>query len=133
MDDALSSARHVQALLAIPFLLMGASHIVQPAMWRTFFTRLQSEGTPALVTRTFMLEMWPALLLVVFHRVWSGPAVVLTLYGHALLLKVVLSMLIPGIGMRSLHMAERGDTGFRVGGLLLVALGGLCVWLQVRA
>ena len=133
MDDALSSARHVQALLAIPFLLMGASHIVQPAMWRTFFTRLQSEGTPALVTRTFMLEMWPALLLVVFHRVWSGPAVVLTLYGHALLLKVVLSMLIPGIGMRSLHMAERGDIGFRVGGILLVALGGLCVWLQVRA
>jgi hypothetical protein len=132
VDDALTSAQHVQALLAIPFLLMGASHIVQPAMWRLYFTRLQAEGTPALVTRTFMLEMWPALLLVVFHRVWTGPAVVLTVYGYVLLVKVVLSMLMPSVGMRSLQMAERGDTGFRVGGILLVALGLLCVWLRVR-
>ena len=130
MDDALSSARHVEALLAIPYLLMGASHVAQPGMWRAYFTRLHKEGTPALVTRTFMLELWPALLIVVFHQVWTGPAAALTLFGHALMLKIVLSMLVPGIGMRSLGMAERGDASFRVGGLVLVGLGLLCVYLR---
>ena len=36
----------------------------------------------------------------------------------------------PGIGMRSLAMAEKGDASFRVGGLVLVGLGLLCVYLR---
>ena len=130
MNDPLSSARHVEALLAIPYLVMGASHAAQPGMWRKYFMRLHAEGTPALVTRTFTLELWPALLIVVFHQVWTGPAVALTLFGHALLLKVVLSMVVPGFGMRSLAMAEKGEISFRVGGLVLVGMGLLCVYLR---
>ena len=130
MDDALASARHVEALLAIPYLLMGASHIAQPGMWRAYFMRLHAEGAPALVTRTFTLELWPALLVVVFHQVWTGPAAVVTVFGHALMAKIVLSMLVPGFGLRSLGMAEKGDAGFRVGGLVLVGLGLLCVYLR---
>ena len=37
-------------------------------MWREYFERLHAQGAPAVVTRTFTLELWPALLLVVFHR-----------------------------------------------------------------
>jgi hypothetical protein len=132
-SDPLASARLVEALLAIPYLVLGASHIVQPAMWREYFTRLYAEGAPGLVTRTFTLELWPALLIVVFHQVWTGPAALLTTFGHALLVKIVLSMLIPSVGLRSLRMAERGDTGFRVGGCVLVALGLLCVYLRWAA
>lgn len=129
MSDTLPSAHAVQALLAIPFVLMGLSHIVQPAMWRDYFTRLHAQGPPAIVTRTFTLELWPALLLVVFHRVWSGPAVILTLYGYALLLKIVVSLLVPRIGLRSLALADKGDNGFRAGGIVLVALGLLSGYL----
>ena len=130
MDPALPSPRHIEALLAIPYLLMGASHIAQPGMWRAYFTRLHAEGAPALVTRTFTLELWPALLIVVYHQVWTGPAAIITVFGHALLLKIVLSMLMPGVGLRSLAMAEKGDAGFRVGGLVLVGLGLICVYLR---
>jgi len=130
MDPTVPSARHVEALLAIPYLLMGASHVAQPGMWRSYFMRLHAEGASALVTRTFALELWPALLIVVFHQVWTGPAAIITAFGHALLAKIVLSMLVPGVGMRSLGMAERGDAGFRVGGLVLVGLGVLCVYLR---
>ncbi len=59
MSDTLPSAQAVQALLVIPFVLMGLSHIVQPAMWRAYFTRLHAKGPPAIVTRTFTLELWP--------------------------------------------------------------------------
>lgn len=132
MPDATITAPYVEALLAIPFLLMGASHVAQPAMWREYFVRLGEQGPPAVVTRTFVLELWPALLIVVFHQVWSGLPVLLTLYGHLLLLKIALSMLAPAVGLRSLHLARKGDAGFRVGGGVLVALGGLCVFLVLR-
>ena len=59
VSDTLPSAQAVQALLVIPFVLMGLSHIVQPAMWRAYFTRLHAKGPPAIVTRTFTLELWP--------------------------------------------------------------------------
>ena len=127
MPDSLLTAPYVRALLAVPFVLMGLSHIVQPAMWREYFGRLHAEGAPAIVTRTFMLELWPALLIVVFHRVWTFPAVVLTLFGHLLLLKIVVSLLAPTLGLRSLAQARRGDIGFQVGGVVLIALGVLCV------
>jgi len=133
MEDPLPSATiaasHVEALLAVPSVLMGLSHVLQPAMWREYFVRLRAEGPAALVTRTFVLELWPALLIVVFHQAWSGPQVVITVYGHLLLLKIVLSMLAPAIGLRSLDMARKGDAGFRAGGVVLVALGALCAHL----
>jgi uncharacterized protein YjeT (DUF2065 family) len=123
MPDPSVTAPYVEALLAIPFVLMGLSHVAQPAMWRTYFVGLHEQGERALVTRTFVLELWPALLIVVFHQVWSGPHVILTLYGHALLTKVVVSMLAPRVGLRSLALAEKGDAGFRIGGLALIGLG----------
>ena len=130
MQPTSSAPDAVRALLAIPFLVMGLSHTMQPAMWREYFVRLHAEGPPAVVTRTFTLELWPALLLVVFHRDWTWPAVILTAYGHLLLLKIVLSLLAPAIGLRSLAMAGHGDAGFRWGGLVLVALGVLCLALS---
>ncbi len=90
--------------------------------------RLHAEGASGLVTRSFALELWPAILIVAFHQVWSGPAAVLTLYGHLLLLKITLSMLQPAIGLRSLSMAEtKGNRGFQAAGVVLCALSALCV------
>jgi hypothetical protein len=105
---------------------MGLSHAVQPSMWRAYFMHLHAQGPTGLVTRTFTLELWPALLIVVFHRVWAGPPLFLTIYGHALLLKIVVSLLVPSVGLRALAQAERGDAGFRIGGVVLMALGALC-------
>ncbi|MCB9763764.1 MAG: hypothetical protein H6739_28605 [Alphaproteobacteria bacterium] len=127
------TAPFVQALLVLPFFVMGLSHIVQPAMWREYFLGLHAQGPPGLVTRTFSLELWSALLIVTFHQVWGGPAVVLTLYGHALMTKIILSMLAPRLGLRSLALAGKGDNGFRAGGVMLMALGALDLWVLIRA
>ena len=114
---------HVQFIMAFACVLMGISHIVQPGMWRDYFTVLHGEGPRAIVTRTFVLEFWPALIIVAFHQVWSGPGIVLTLYGWALLTKCTLSILWPRIGLRSLAMAQKGDKGFVIGGVGLMLVG----------
>ncbi len=128
MPSVTQTAPIIEAVLVLPFLLMGLSHLVRPAMWREYFVQLHQRGTSALITRSFAFEIWPALLLVVFHQVWSGPAVILTVYGHILALKVVLSLIFPEIGMRSLAMAKRGDQGFRMAGAMLLGLGGISLY-----
>lgn len=118
----------VQMLLLPAFVMLGLSHIVRPAMWVKFFGDLHDQGSSGVILRTFALELWPALAIVALHPVWSGPGLVLTLYGWALALKCTISMLVPQIGLRSLAMASRGPRTFVISGVMLVAMGGVCLW-----
>ncbi|MEM9018145.1 MAG: hypothetical protein AAGC68_14110 [Verrucomicrobiota bacterium] len=122
------SILYVEAIFAIPAILLGISHLVQPRMWRTFFIGLADRGTDGVLVRTFLFELWPAVLIVVFHQDWSFPGIFLTVYGHALLLKVILSLLVPRTGKKSLAQAEQtGNWAFIPAGIVLLVLGVLCV------
>ncbi|MEM0985166.1 MAG: hypothetical protein AAGJ32_02870 [Pseudomonadota bacterium] len=117
----------VEAVLALPFLLLGLSHCIQKQMWVDFFSELAARGPSGVVWRTFMLELWPAVLIVVFHQDWRWPGLIITLYGHLLMVKVGLSVLAPELGLKSLRQVERvGLQGFLVAGGILIVLGLLC-------
>ncbi|MEM9208800.1 MAG: hypothetical protein AAGA61_06110 [Pseudomonadota bacterium] len=129
MFTTTSSAAAVQAVMTLPFILFGLSHIVQPNLWREFFGYLHGLGATGVVIRTFALELVPATVIVTFHQVWSGVPVALTIYGWLLMIKITLSMLVPSIGLRSLGMSDTADgRGFVVGGIVLLGLGGVCIW-----
>lgn len=112
----------VQTIMLIAGLIMGLSHLFQPRMWARFFVQLRETG--AGVVANGLINIAPAAVIVGLHQVWSGPAVVLTVYGWLLLLKTALTLTVPAIGERSLSMARRGDNGFRIAGagLLIVAI-----------
>ena len=118
----------VQFIMFFSAILMGISHIAQPKMWEDYFTQLHERGEIAIVTRTFILELWPALIIVTLHQVWQGPAIVLTLYGWLLLTKCTISILAPKVGMKSLKQAQRGDKGFIFAGLMLIVVGICAGW-----
>lgn len=113
----------VQFVLAVSCLLAGLSHIVQPGMWVRYFTGLHTQGTDGVITRTFALELWPALVIVTLHQVWSGPGIVVTIYGWLLTAKCAVSLLAPEIGLRSLKMAQKGERAFTVAGVALCLVG----------
>ncbi len=120
-------AHPIEAFLAIPFLIMGLSHIVQPTMWRDFFGTLHSMGPRGVIWRTFALELWPAASIVSFHQEWSWPGIILTLYGHLLMLKITIGLISPAVGLRSLAMSQsHGEKGFVIAGTLLCLLGFFC-------
>jgi hypothetical protein len=123
------AALAVEAVLIIPFLLFGLSHVVQPGLWRDFFAYLVGLGPKGLIFRSFMVELVPSLLIVVFHQVWHGPAVAVTILGHALLAKLCIALLHPGLAMRGMALAEGSPRRFQIGGLLLIAMGLLCLYL----
>jgi hypothetical protein len=113
----------LQMVMLISCGLMGLSHLVQPRIWTEFFAHLVERGRIGLVFNQ-LINAAPAAVIVSLHQVWSGPAVVLTLYGWLLLIKSATGLLLPGLGMRSLKLSRRGDGAFRGAGiaLLLVAL-----------
>jgi hypothetical protein len=92
-------------------------------MWADFFGALHAEGTRGVVLKTFALELWPAMLVVTLHQVWSGPGIVLTLYGWVQLLKIAVAMLRPELGLRSMAMADGGARSFVPAGVVLMGLG----------
>ena len=124
ITDATSA---VQFIMAATAGVMGLSHILQPKMWVDFFGRLHQQGESGVVTRV-MIELWPAILIVAFHQVWSGPGIVLTIYGWMLSLKIVIGLVAPQIGVRGLAMSQRGDWRFQVAGVILLAISVCAAW-----
>lgn len=121
LTDAPSTVEFVMLVSCVP---MGLSHILRPALWVDFFTRLHAQGTAGLVGKVLAVELWPALLIVSLHQVWWGPGIVLTVYGWAQFAKVWLALLVPQIGMRSLALAQgRGERGFVLAGGMLMGVG----------
>ncbi len=115
----------VQMIMLISCVLMGLSHLLQPQMWSEFFSHLVERGRFGLVANQF-LNAAPAAIIVSLHQVWSGPAIVLTLYGWLLLLKSCIGLLLPELGMRSLKMSRHGDRAFRAAGVTLLFVGLAC-------
>ncbi len=90
-------------------------------------------GTAGVVIRTFALELMPAMMIITFHLVWSGPEILLTLYGVLLSLKIAISLLVPSVGLKSLAMADRNQiVPLRVAGATLIAISAACFWALFR-
>ena len=126
VDDAPSA---VQMFMVITCLLMGVSHLVQPRLWVDFFVKLAERGNLGVVANQ-LLNTTAGGVIVALHQVWTGPAIVLTLYGWALVLKSVVGLWTPAGGMRMMRMARHGDNAFRIAGVAMLLVG-LCAALAL--
>jgi hypothetical protein len=115
----------VQTVMLMSCVLMGLSHLVQPQLWVDFFAVLRGLGRPGLVANSF-INSTSGIVIVSLHQVWSGPAVLLTLFGWMLLTKSAVSLLLPDIGMRSLNLSRVGSGAFRAAGIGLLVVGSAC-------
>lgn len=121
LDDPQSTVQFIFLISCVP---LGLSHIVRPALWVDFFGKLHAQGPSGLVLKVLAVELWPGIILVTLHQVWWGPGIVLTIYGWAQFAKLWITLLAPELGMRSMAMAEtKGERGFVIGGIMLLAVG----------
>lgn len=117
-------AAFVEFVMLLTGAIMGLSHIVQPRMWAEYFGALAERGHAGVVTKVLQVELWPSLLIVSLHQVWSGPGVVVTVVGWLLLAKVAMGLLAPDLTLRSMQMAERGGRSFVPAGIALLVVSG---------
>jgi uncharacterized protein YjeT (DUF2065 family) len=121
-----------QIFAAISFLVIGLSHLGQPKAWVAFYQALAARGTPGVFLEGFVLLNFGAII-IAFHNVWHGPALVLTLIGWAQVLKGMGRFLAPQVGLRIMQRASLERAWhFRVGGLVALLLSGYLWWLRFR-
>ena len=121
-----------QVFAAISFLVIGLSHLSQPKSWVAFYQALAARGTTGVFIEGFLLLNFGAII-VAFHNVWHGPAILLTLIGWAQLLKGVGRFVLPHVGLRVMQRAtlERAWY-FQIGGVVALLLSGFLWWLRFR-
>jgi hypothetical protein len=117
-------AAFVEFVMLLSGGIMGLSHIVQPGMWAEYFGGLAERGRAGVVTKIMQVELWPALLIVSLHQVWSGPGIVVTVLGWLLLTKVAVGLLAPNLALRSMRMAEGRRRSFVPAGVALLVVSG---------
>jgi len=97
--------RPVEWFVAVTSLVVGASHIARAGDWVEVYARLHRAGRPGAFANGAMSLLVGAAV-VAGHGGWSWPGAVLTAFGWLLVLKGSLSLLAPGLALRSM---ERGS------------------------
>ena len=121
----------VEKLVAVGFVVIGISHLVQPRAWSEFFIGMREKGAAgSLQLGLFNLPF--ALLIIAFHNIWHGLPMIVTVIGWGLLLKSLLYLTWPKHGLRMLGTVSIESSWlFVAGGVISIAIGGLiffCLW-----
>jgi hypothetical protein len=122
-----------QTFAAISFLVIGLSHLGQPKSWVAFYQALAARGTAGVFLEGFLLLNFGAII-VAFHNVWDGPALLFTVIGWAQVLKGVGRFLAPQVGLRTMQRVTPERTWhFQIGGVLALLVSGFLWWLRFRS
>jgi hypothetical protein len=115
----------VQLFVAVQSSIIAVSHIVQPHAWVDFFVWLRGKGHAGVFANGF-LSLWFGGLIVAFHPVWSGPAIVITLIGWAQVIKSAIAFVVPSLSMRGFQrVSHERSREFVIAGSGLLAISAL--------
>lgn len=118
----------IQLLFAIAFIVIGVSHLAQPLAWIRLFINLREQGEPG-VLLVSLVTFPSGLLIAVFHSVWTGIPLILTLIGWGFLIKGTLYLVYPKLGLRALGRLREENAGMLCwAGIGLILIGGLLAW-----
>ena len=123
----------IQLYAAITLLVIGLSHLLQPRGWVTFFQHLAAKGVTGAFVEGFLCLSFGGII-VAFHNVWHGPAIVLTIVGWGQVFKALVRFLAPSIALKAMaRMTPERAWYFQAGGAFALALSGYMWWLRFSA
>jgi hypothetical protein len=123
----------VQVFAAVGFLVIGLSHLIQPKAWVTYFQDLAARGNTGAFLEGFLLLSFGSVI-VAFHNVWSGPAVVLTLVGWTQVLKGAVRFIAPDVALRVMRRVSHDRAWhFQAGGVFALLLSAYLWWVRLRS
>jgi uncharacterized membrane protein len=121
-----------QVFAAVSLLVIGLSHLIQPKAWVRYFHSLVAQGTSGAFVDGFLCLSFGAII-VGFHNVWHGPALLLTLLGWAQVLKGLGRFVAPEFALRVMARASIERAWFfQLGGVFALLLSGYIWWLRFR-
>ncbi len=115
----MSTIQSIELFTAINLSIVGLSHFLQPRIWVDFFVFLHSKANAGNIFNG-LLALSVGTLVFSFHVVWTWPRILITIYGLAQILKGLLYLLIPSIGINSMARVRPGqEYKFRWVGLIM--------------
>ncbi|MFL2771016.1 MAG: hypothetical protein ACJZ9F_08395 [Rhodospirillaceae bacterium] len=107
-------------------ILIGLSQIYSTGYWESYYRWLSSMGSRG-VRFNGLISLAISGPIVTLHNVWSGPPILLTLFGWLLLTESALCLFLPGAGLAGLaEVEEAARRRIIVGtGAALVIVGGV--------
>ena len=125
--------QEIQVFAAISFLVIGLSHLVQPKAWVEFFRALAAKGTTGAFLEGFLLLNFGAIV-VAFHNIWQGPAIVLTLIGWAQVLKGLVRFVFPEVALRVMRrLTMERAWQIQVSGVFALAVSAFLWWVRFQS
>jgi hypothetical protein len=123
----------IQLYAAVTLLVIGLSHLVQPKGWVTFYQHLAARGVNGAFLEGFLCLSFGGII-VAFHNVWRGPAIVLTIVGWAQVFKGLVRFVAPRIALKRMaSITPERAWLFQAGGVFALALSGYMWWLRMSA
>jgi hypothetical protein len=122
--------RETEIFAALIYFALGLSHIVQPRAWAELFLLLKSWGKAGAFVDGF-LNLLLGAIIVSFHNVWHGLALVITMVGWGQVIKGLRIMVLPQIHLNQIERRISLERAwmFRPAGTMLVALSVLFVYI----
>ena len=121
----------IRAFVAVNFLVLRLSHVLQHHAWAEFFAYLHSLGRPGAFANGF-LSLVTGTLIVAFHNVWSGYPMAVTLLGWSMVLKAIVTFVLPEVGLRSMvRIGPDNSRLLRVPGAIMIVVSaalGYSLW-----
>jgi hypothetical protein len=122
-----------QVFAAVSLLVIGLSHLLQPKAWVAYFQALAAQGPSGAFVEGFLCLTFGGII-VGFHNVWHGPAIVLTLLGWAQILKGLGRFVAPQLAVSVMARASMERAWFfRAGGVFALVLSGYLFWVRYLA
>ncbi len=101
MEDAIIS-------FAAPTLIfMGLTQIYRTGHWQDYYRWLSGMGSAG-VRFNGLISLAIGSPIVIFHNIWSGPPLLLTIFGWLLLSESALCLFVPRAGLAGLAEVEDG-------------------------
>lgn len=112
---------------AAPALVcLGLSQMYATQRWQSYYRMLGALGQSG-VRLNGLVSLVIGGPIVILHNVWSGPPMLLTLFGWLLVLESALCLFLPGAGMAGLSEVDDDTRGGLIKGMgvALVIIGGV--------
>ena len=115
----MSITQSIELFTAINLAVIGLSHFLQPKMWVHFFIFLHAKREIGNIFNALIALSMGSFILSL-HFVWTGPEIVVTIYGLLQVIKGLLYLIWPSIGLASIRKVnmENGNK-FRWVGLVM--------------
>jgi hypothetical protein len=122
----------IEKLVAILLFATGVSHIAQPRAWAEFFISIRGKGRTGIFFVALM-NLSLGALVIAFHNVSHGLAIVVTLLGYGWTIKGLIYFVCPTCGLRAMaHISLERAWIFVVGGCLSLALSAVAAYCALQ-